>query len=53
MTEENNVVVAEGTVHVYKRDGKIVTVQFCDIFEMENGKVRRLSSFGAMVNDSA
>lgn len=53
MTEENNVVVAEGTVRVHKKEGTIVTVQFCDIFELENGKVKRLSSFGAMVKDSA
>ena len=53
MTEENNVVVAEGTVHVHKKDGKILTVQFCDIFELESGKVKRLNSFGALVKDSA
>lgn len=53
MTEENNVVVAEGTVRVHKKEGKIVTVQFCDIFELQNGKVKRLSSFGALIKDSA
>lgn len=53
MTEENNVVVAEGTVRVHKKEDKILTVQFCDIFELENGKIKRLSSYGAMVKDSA
>jgi uncharacterized protein len=53
MTEENNVVVAEGTVHVHKKDGNILKVEFCDIFEIENGKIRRLNSFGALLKDSA
>lgn len=53
MTEENNVVVAEGTVQVHKKDGSILTVKFCDIFEMESGKVKRLSSFGALIKDSS
>lgn len=52
MTEEDNVVVTEGTVRVYKKDGKILTVRFCDIFELEGGKIKRLNSFGALVKDS-
>lgn len=53
MTEENNVVVAEGTARGPKKEGGSWTVQFCDIFELENGQVKRLSSFGAEVKDSA
>ncbi len=53
MTEENNVVVAEGTARVHKKEGGILTVRFCDIFELEKGKVKRLNSFGALVKDSA
>jgi uncharacterized protein len=53
MTEENNVVVAEGTTRVHKKDGRILTVQFCDIYELENGKIKRKSSFGALLKDSA
>jgi ketosteroid isomerase-like protein len=52
MTEENNVVVAEGTVRVHKKDGRILAVEFCNIFELENGKVKRLSSFGALVKEA-
>jgi ketosteroid isomerase-like protein len=52
LTEENNVVVAEGTVRVDKKDGKSFRVQFCDIFELENGKVKRLNSFAALIKDS-
>jgi uncharacterized protein len=53
MTEENNVVVVEGNTRVHKKDGRILTVQFVDIFELENGKIKRKSSFGALIKDAA
>lgn len=53
MTEEGNVVVAEGIVHVVKPDGGNLRVRFVDIFELEAGKIRRLSSFGALIKDAA
>jgi uncharacterized protein len=53
LTEENNVVVAEGTAHVTKKDGSSLSVRYVDIFELENGKIKRKSSFGALVKDSA
>jgi uncharacterized protein len=53
VTEENNVVVVEGTAHVHKKDGKELSVRFVDIFEVEDGKVKRLNSFGALVKDAA
>jgi uncharacterized protein len=52
MTEENNVVVAEGTVGVPKKEGGLMRFQFVDIFELENGKVKRLNSFAAQVKTS-
>jgi uncharacterized protein len=52
LTEENNVVVAEGVSWGTKPQGGSWRVQFCDIFELENGKVKRLSAFGASVRDS-
>jgi ketosteroid isomerase-like protein len=52
MTEENNVVVVEGTAHVHKKDGQKFRVQFCNIFELVGGKIKRKSSFGALVKDS-
>ncbi|MGC2035393.1 MAG: nuclear transport factor 2 family protein [Thermoplasmata archaeon] len=51
MTEEDNVVVAEGTARVTPKEGGSFSVRFCDIFELENGKVKRLSSFGAKIQD--
>ena len=53
MTEENNVVVVEGTARGAKKDGGSWQVEFCDIFELENGKVNRLRAFGASVKDGA
>ena len=52
LTEEGPVVVAEGTAHVTKKDGRTFDVRFCDIFEIESGKIRRKSSFGALIKDS-
>ena len=53
LTEEKNVVVAEGTAHVTKKDGGKLSVRFVDIFELEDGKIRRKSSFGALLKDAS
>ena len=53
MTEENNVVLVEGIAHVHKKDGRNFAVRYCNIFELENGKIKRKSSFGALLKDSA
>jgi uncharacterized protein len=53
LTEEGNVVVAEGTAHVTKKDGSSLSVRFVDIFEFENGKIKRKSSFGALIKNPA
>jgi len=53
LTEEGNVVVAEGTAHVTKKDGSTLSVRFLDIFELEEGKILRKSSFGALIKDAA
>src|SRR5687767_4702683 len=42
LTEEDDVVVAEGTVRATKRDGGVLNLVFCDVFEMRDAKVRRL-----------
>jgi uncharacterized protein len=51
LTEEGNVVVAEGIAHVTKKDGSRLSVRYVDIFELEHGRVKRKSSFGAMLKD--
>lgn len=45
MVEEGDVVVAEGTVRATRSDGGILNAQFCDVFEMRDGKIRRLISY--------
>jgi ketosteroid isomerase-like protein len=45
MTEENDVVVAEGTVRAQKVDGSFLNLRFCDVFVMHEGKIRQLISY--------
>lgn len=45
MTEENDVVVAEGTVLARREDGSTLPLAFCDVFELQDGKIRRLTSY--------
>ncbi|MBP9854942.1 MAG: nuclear transport factor 2 family protein [Candidatus Omnitrophica bacterium] len=43
--EENNIVVAEGSVKSQRKDGGMLNMVFCDIFEMENKKIKKLTSY--------
>jgi ketosteroid isomerase-like protein len=45
LTEEDNVVVAEGLVRTQRKDGTFLNLAFCDVFELEGGKIRRLISY--------
>lgn len=45
MTEEEDVVIAEGFVRTQRTDGVMLTLAFCDVFEMRGGKIRRLVSY--------
>ena len=45
MTEAGDLVVAEGSVRTEKTDGTFLDLAFCDVFEMQNGKIRRLVSY--------
>lgn len=45
MTEEADVVVAEGTVRTRRTDGALLHLSFCDVFELQHGKIRRLISY--------
>ena len=45
MTEENDVVIAEGTVRTERKDGTVLHLVFCDVFEMEGGRIRALTSY--------
>jgi ketosteroid isomerase-like protein len=43
--EEKDVVVAEGKVVVEKTEGGYLDGVFCDVFIMENGKIKQLTSY--------
>jgi len=45
LTEGDNVVVAEGSVRTQRRDGGFLNLAFCDVFEMQGGRIRRLMSY--------
>lgn len=45
MLEADDVVVAEGSVHAPRADGTAMHVVFCDVFEMRDGLICRLTSY--------
>jgi ketosteroid isomerase-like protein len=45
LTEENDIVVAEGTVVATRNDGVRLTLAMCDVFEMREGKIAKLTSY--------
>jgi uncharacterized protein len=45
VTEADDVVVAEGSVRTQRRDGTLLNLAFCDVFEMQDAKIRRLISY--------
>jgi len=47
MTEENNVVVAECVVRVPLEDGGLFVGRALSVYELEDGKIKRMSSFVA------
>ena len=45
LVEENNIVVAEGTVRTKKKTGESMTILFCDVFVMQDQKIKQLTSY--------
>ncbi|MBF4516184.1 nuclear transport factor 2 family protein [Flavobacterium sp. ANB] len=45
LIEENNIVIAEGAVQGVMKNGNILDAVFCDVFEMESGKIKKLTSY--------
>ena len=45
LIEADDVVVAEGSVRAPRQDGAILDLVFCDVFDMRDGKIRRLVSY--------
>ena len=50
--EENDVVIAEGAVQGKMKNGNALDAVFCDVFEMRNGKIKRLTSYLMTLNTS-
>ncbi len=44
MVEEADVVVVEGTVEHRKREGGVLDAVFCDVFELREARIERLTS---------
>jgi len=45
LVEEGDVVVAEGSVRAGRTDGGVMNLVFCDVFEMRNAKIKKLTSY--------
>ena len=45
LTEGDDVVVAEGVVRTQRTDGTVLSLAFCDVFEMQGARIRRLTSY--------
>lgn len=45
MTEEKDVVIAEGSVRAQRKDGGFMDGVFCDVFVMQDQKIKRLISY--------
>ena len=45
LTEEHGVVIAEGSVRCARAAGGFLNVVFCDVFEMRDSRIRRLTSY--------
>lgn len=50
MFEDGNVVIVEGAVRSQRKDGGRLHAQFCDVFEMKDGKIGRLTSYLAILS---
>jgi ketosteroid isomerase-like protein len=53
MTEEDDVVVAEGSVRVNRRKGGVLNAVFCDVFVMSDARIRHLTSYLMEVSEVA
>jgi uncharacterized protein len=49
MLEDDDVVVVEATVRHERSEGDSLHARFCDVFDMDAGKIKRLTSYLMMV----
>lgn len=43
--EQGDVVVTEGSVRAQRRDGGTMDMVFCDVFELRDGRIAKLTSY--------
>jgi len=51
MTEENDVVIAEGSVRSARKDGGLLNAVFCDVFAMQDAKIKQLTTYLAEIKE--
>jgi ketosteroid isomerase-like protein len=51
LLEEREVVVAEGRVRCARREGGMLNAVFCDVFEMRQARIARLTSYLMEIKD--
>ncbi len=49
--EEEDVVIAEGSVRTARKDGGVLNLLFCDVFEMRDAKIKHLTSYLMEIKD--
>lgn len=52
LMEEDDVVVAEGTVRSALSSGGVLSLVFCDVFLMRDGRIRQLTSYLMPLTDA-
>jgi ketosteroid isomerase-like protein len=45
LVEAGDVIVAEGAVCAPKADGTVLDLVFCDVFDMQDGRINKLVSY--------
>ena len=53
MTEENDVVIAEGSVRCARKGGGFLNAVFCDVFAMQDAKIKQLTTYLVETKDQA
>ena len=43
--EENDIVITEGTVRAKRKDAEYINLVFCDVFELGDNLIKRLTSY--------
>ena len=43
--EEKDIVITEGTVRAKKKEAEFINLVFCDVFEMRDGLIQKLTSY--------